>query len=54
MAYQRYGQHDKSYICDTFADLKDIKDPNCSMGSTCFVIDEAVKYMINSKGEWIK
>lgn len=54
MAYQRYGQHDKSYICDTFADLKEIKDPNCSMGSTCFVIDEAIKYMINSKGEWIK
>ena len=46
MAYQRYGQHDKSYICDTYDDLKEIKDPNCSMGSTCFVIDEAVKYVL--------
>lgn len=54
MAYQRYGQHDKAYIADTKDDLVEIKDPNCSMGSTCFVIDEACKYMKNSKGEWIK
>ena len=51
MAYQKKGQQDKSYIADTLADLKNI--PNCSMGSTCWVIETAEKYMINSKGEWI-
>ena len=53
MAYQRYGQHDKSYIADTKTDLEDLKVLNLGMGSTCFIIDEASKYMINSKGEWI-
>lgn len=51
MAFQRYGQHDQSYIADTFADLANLGKLN--MGSTCFVIDEAAKYMINSKGQWI-
>lgn len=52
MAYSRYGQHDQSYICDTYADLALLPE-NLNMGSTCYVIDEASKYMINSKGEWI-
>ena len=51
MAYQKKGQQDKSYIADTLEDLKKI--PMCSMGSTCYVIETAEKYMINSKGEWI-
>ncbi len=51
MAYQKKGQQDKSYIADTLEDLKKI--PVCSMGSTCYVIETAEKYMINSKGEWI-
>ena len=54
MSYARYGQHDKSYIADSVADLKEINDPNCTMGSTCFVISEACKYMMNSRGEWIR
>ena len=52
MAYSRYGQHDQSYICDTHADLATLP-ANMNIGSTCYVIDEAAKYMINSKGEWI-
>lgn len=51
MAFQRYGQHDQSYICDTLEDLNAL--PVLNMGSTCYVISEAAKYMINSKGEWI-
>lgn len=51
MAFQRYGQHDQSFICDVKEDLNQLK--NLNMGSTCYVISEAAKYMINSKGEWI-
>lgn len=51
MAFQRYGQHDQSYICDDIADLA--KLPKANMGSTCYVIATAEKYMINSRGEWI-
>lgn len=51
MAYQKYGQHDQSYICDTLEDLKTL--PMLNMGSTCYVISNASKYMINSKGEWV-
>ena len=51
MAYQRYGQHDHSFIADTVEDLA--KLPRVNMGSTCWVIATAKKYMINSLGEWI-
>ena len=51
MAYQKYGHHDSAYVADTIEDLKDL--PNASMGSTCYVISNATKYMINSSGEWI-
>ena len=51
MAYARYGQHDHSFICDTLEDLAQL--PKLNMGSTCYVISEAAKYMINSQGEWI-
>ena len=52
MAFQRYGQHDQSYIADTAAEMANLGKLN--MGSSCFVIDEAAKYIINSRGEWIK
>ena len=51
MAYQRYGQHDQTYICDEVEDLANL--PRANMGSTCYVIATGEKYMINSKGEWI-
>ena len=51
MAFQKRGQQDKSYIADSFADLMDL--PPSSMGSTCWVIETAEKYMANSKGEWV-
>lgn len=52
MAYQKYGQHDSSYIADTPEDLAKLPK-TCSMGSTCYIISNATKYMVNSKGEWI-
>lgn len=52
MAYARYGQHDKSFICDGIEDLKNL--PFATIGSTCYVIENASKYMVNSKGEWIR
>lgn len=42
---------DARFICDTVEDLANL--PRCSMGSTCYVIDQATYYMVNSKGEWI-
>ena len=51
MAFQRAGQHDQSMIADTKADLAEMKHYN--MGSTCWVIETAEKYMANSKGEWV-
>ena len=52
MAFQKYGQHDSAYVADSPEDLKDLP-LNSSMGSTCYVISNATKYMVNSKGEWI-
>lgn len=51
MAFQKMGLQDKIYIADSLEDL--IKLPNSSMGSTCWVIETAEKYMVNSKSEWI-
>ena len=51
MAFQRKGLQDKAWIADYKSDLA--KLPIGSMGSTCWVIETAEKYMINSKGEWI-
>lgn len=51
MAFQKYGQHDQSFIADAVADLENL--PRCNMGSTCYVIETAEKYMINSQGKWI-
>lgn len=51
MAHSKFNQNDMSFIADTVADLKEL--PLCSMGSTCYVIENACKYMVNSKGEWI-
>lgn len=52
MAFQRKGQHDQQFIADTKAELDKLK--NVNMGSSCLVIDEAAKYIVNSKGEWIR
>ena len=41
----------KVFYADTKADLT--KVTGAEMGSVCYVIDEAAKYMMNSKGEWI-
>ena len=52
MGYQRdNSMSDARFICDTVEDLANL--PRCSMGSTCYVIDQATYYMVNSKGEWI-
>lgn len=51
MAYQKKGVQDKTYIADYKSDLASI--PSVSMGSTCWVIETAEKYMANSKGEWV-
>ena len=53
MAHSRYGQHDQSYICDTIEDLATLPT-GLNIGSTCYVISEATKYIINSKGEWVR
>ena len=50
MGYQRStAMSDASFICDTVEDLANL--PRCSMGSTCYVIDQATYYMVNSNGE---
>ena len=55
MSFQKYEQYGKirsmEYIADTVEDLKDL--PHSAMGSTCYVIENAVNYMCNSKNEWI-
>ena len=51
MAFQKRGQQDKAYVADYVADLKNV--PAGNMGSTCWVIETAEKYMANSKGEWV-
>lgn len=55
MSFQKYEQYGKirsmEYIADTVEDLKEL--PHSAMGSTCYVIENAVNYMCNSKNEWI-
>ena len=55
MSFQKYEQYGKirsmEYIADTVEDLKEL--PQSAMGSTCYVIENAVNYMCNSKNEWI-
>ena len=41
----------KVFYADTKADLSGITD--AVLGSVAYVIDEAAKYMMNSKGQWI-
>lgn len=55
MSFQKYEQYGKirslEYIADTVVDLADL--PKATMGSTCYVIENATNYMCNSKNEWI-
>lgn len=51
MSVQKYGQHDYAYIADDLEDLAAL--PSLNMGSTCYVISTAEKYMVNSQGQWI-
>ena len=51
MSIQKYGQHDYAYIADDLEDLAAL--PSLNMGSTCYVIATAEKYMVNSQGQWI-
>lgn len=51
MAYSKKGVGDIHYIVDTKDDLNAIENPN--MGSTAWVVHEAVEYMADSKGEWV-
>ena len=40
------------YLCDTKEDLA-LLLPRPSFGDTCWVIEEAVEYIYNSKGQWL-
>lgn len=42
----------KEFVCDTIDDLNEL--PECSMGSTAFIIADSEVYMINSSKEWVK
>lgn len=43
----------KDFVCDKAEELSDIDIRTAAMGSTCFVIDENVTYMLNGKKIWI-
>ena len=55
MSFQKYEQYGKirsvEYMADAVADLAEL--PKSAMGSTCYVIENAITYMCNSKQEWI-
>ena len=51
MSYSRKLAGDVAYIVDTRANLADIPAP-VNMGSTAFVIDESIEYMVDSVGRW--
>lgn len=55
MGFQKYEQYGKirslEFIADEVADLEQL--PKVAMGSTCYVIENSVTYMSNSKHEWI-
>ena len=46
-----YGNK-KHYIADTESDKTTIPLEHAFMGSTCFVIDSQLTYMLNSNKEW--
>lgn len=42
----------RTYQCDEKEDLKDIDVSSAPMGSRCYVINDSVWYILNSKKEW--
>lgn len=42
------------FQCDEEADLKEIDVSSAPMGSRCYVINDSVWYVLNSKKEWKK
>lgn len=50
MAFQRLNTGDTHYIADRREDLKTL--PSCSMGSTCYIIEDNSKWIVNSEGVW--
>lgn len=46
----------ESHIADTLEDMKNLPTDlnDCGMGSTCFIIETAQLFVLNSKGEWIE
>lgn len=47
------GTKIKEFICDKKEDMADIDLRVCEMGTTCFVIEEDIIYILNSKKEWV-
>lgn len=48
------GTNIKELVCDKKADMADIDLRICGMGTTCFVIDEDMKYMLSGNQEWLE
>lgn len=44
----------KVFYCDDEADLNEIDVSSATMGSKCYVINDGVWYILNSKKEWKK
>ena len=44
----------KHYNVDTLDDKDSLPTANLKMGSTCFVIENSSKWMLNGKSEWIE
>lgn len=42
------------FVCDTEDDLPSIETARVPMGSTCYVIDSGITYILNGQKEWKK
>ena len=51
--YSIFGYGVKHYYADTYADLNEINTKELAMGSTVYVIEDSIKYILNSKKQWI-
>ena len=44
----------KDFVCDKKDELSKINLRTTLMGSSCYVIEEDVTYILNGSGEWVK
>jgi hypothetical protein len=56
LAYENGKSNVKNaeFVADAYSDLANISDNDLVFGTTCYVIEENGKYIVNSSKQWVK